>query len=491
MVLRYDLSLILKTLIAHSALNDCIYRAWRPGDCTQTLNNIEIEIATTAFESELIDLLVKIVLRGRAAGGAQPSESFQVYIGGYPQFWNHDDLGCNDISWGWYFWDKPTITTEVRRKMNDLVDQLNGVVQTAANSLERLGVVYVDNFISSYNSHRFCEPASADYLQNPFDSKTWFWHQNYGLNHHDEGPDVSGANISSSNTNNVTQQVLNLLIPDPNQQASLSASNPPWNINQTLLDLDSLLDSLDQIQAQAQGLPTGIINSTNISGNLSAQSDVLMSEEVRRSFHPKGTAYGQHAQAFLDAIRQNRGQAAVVSIKPNLTTTPTSTPDCTGNQVQGTCTAGALPSLPPYSGPQPPSCDKADGAGTPYPRLNATQAEKAASAYCSTLISGNIVLDGKDSNPEPYTVAGVAENSTDMVLTVMYDISACPTDKSNSTIDFASLGLNECFADLYTTVSEYCSQDSTWGNYNKDYTLEGGVYEGDCGLWSLSGEPSE
>ena len=32
------------------------------------------------------------------------------------------------------------------------------------------------------------------------------------------------------------------------------------------------------------------------------------------------------------------------------------------------------------------------------------------------------------------------------------------------------------------------SQDSTWGDYNKDYTLEGGVVGLDCGLWALTGE---
>ena len=34
------------------------------------------------------------------------------------------------------------------------------------------------------------------------------------------------------------------------------------------------------------------------------------------------------------------------------------------------------------------------------------------------------------------------------------------------------------------------SQDSTWGNYDADYTLEGGVVGLNCGLWSLAGEPA-
>ena len=34
------------------------------------------------------------------------------------------------------------------------------------------------------------------------------------------------------------------------------------------------------------------------------------------------------------------------------------------------------------------------------------------------------------------------------------------------------------------------SQDSTWGNYNADYTLEGGVVGLSCAVWSLAGEPA-
>src|SRR5207249_2737941 len=111
-------------------INDCIYRAWRPGNCDQTLNNVGNLIASQSFQNDLIETLVRIVARGRQSEGASPPESFQVYIAGYVQFWNHDDPGCDDVSWGWWPWDKPKITTTLRRRMNDLVNQINGVIES-------------------------------------------------------------------------------------------------------------------------------------------------------------------------------------------------------------------------------------------------------------------------------------------------------------------------------------------------------------------------
>ena len=34
------------------------------------------------------------------------------------------------------------------------------------------------------------------------------------------------------------------------------------------------------------------------------------------------------------------------------------------------------------------------------------------------------------------------------------------------------------------------AQDSTWRDYNPDYTLEGGVLLNDCGMFSLVGLPA-
>lgn len=163
-----------------STINDCVHRFWRPGDCETTLNLVQNKISETDFTAELIQTLAAIVAAGRRAEGANPPASFQVYVAGYVQFWNDDDLGCDSIYWNVWPLDAPLLylTTQRRQQMNNLVDQLNAVIEAVATAMNGLGVFYVDHttFQPAFDKHRFCEPANQDYLQEPTGSKTYFWH---------------------------------------------------------------------------------------------------------------------------------------------------------------------------------------------------------------------------------------------------------------------------------------------------------------------------
>jgi hypothetical protein len=97
------------------------------GDCDQTLTNPENKLASTDFENQLITTLVDVMARGRAEGRADPPEGFQIYTAGYVQFWNHDDEGCDHISWAWWGQNVP-ILRGLRFRMNVLVDKLNNVI---------------------------------------------------------------------------------------------------------------------------------------------------------------------------------------------------------------------------------------------------------------------------------------------------------------------------------------------------------------------------
>jgi hypothetical protein len=55
-------------------------------------------------------------------------------------------------------------------------------------------------------------------------------------------------------------------------------------------------------------------------------------------------------------------------------------------------------------------------------------------------------------------------------------------------VDFKSLGQAECYSNMYTSISKVCVQDQMWTDYNPDFTLEGGVFENDCAIWSISAE---
>jgi hypothetical protein len=119
-----------------------------------------------------------------------------------------------------------------------------------------------------------------------------------------------------------------------------------------------------------------------------------------------------------------------------------------------------------------------------------TQAGQAAADYCATLISDQEVLSAQNTSPKPYVVPKAAENGADMAVSILFDITACPSNKANSTVDFVKLGQTQCEEDLYGALSEVCAEDKTWSNFNPDFTMEGGVYANDCALWAINGQGS-
>lgn len=193
--------------------------------------------------------------------------------------------------------------------MNQLTEDLNAVIKRAAESLNGIGVIYVDGFQDSFNGHRFCEPDTQKYLKYPLGSKTWFWHDDASMAP-GEGPDtVVELSDPSPGGSNLTQEALDLLIPDQGQQASLSASNPPENINKAFADYDAFLAAIDEAEGDA---------------NVSAQ--VPLTERVIRSFHPKGTGYQQQAAAFMAAIKANRVPVGASSGEVSPPSPPEATP---------------------------------------------------------------------------------------------------------------------------------------------------------------------
>ena len=233
-------------------------------------------------------------------------------------------------------------------------------------------------------------------------------------------------------------------------------------------------------------------------------------------FNPSSTPSGlatpyTNAVAYFASASSVRSSSSPVSSSPVSSSPPSSSSpsQCQGNQIQGDCKQATYPQYPPFSGPQIPICLKADASTDDYLRVNASQAEQAAADYCSALAQAKIVLNDNSSPPKPYHVAKAAEKGGQLVFSVLYDKSSCPTDKSSSTLDFTKLSVKDCQDDFNGIVAQYCkstalfntisktfadggqgAQDSSWGDYNPDYTLEGGSYLSDCGLFSLAGLPA-
>lgn len=53
---------------------------------------------------------------------------------------------------------KQYLTTELRKKINTLIDNANNVIKSAVNELEAFGVFLVEGHNDAFHGRRFCEP---------------------------------------------------------------------------------------------------------------------------------------------------------------------------------------------------------------------------------------------------------------------------------------------------------------------------------------------
>ncbi|KAF2166923.1 hypothetical protein M409DRAFT_22975 [Zasmidium cellare ATCC 36951] len=273
-----------------TVINNCVIQLLSVVDCDTTLANVASQIDSQGFQNSLIDTFTHVLAAGRQAEGATPPESFQVYVAGYVQFWNDDDPGCNDVSYNFWGFSTPKLTTDVRHRMNVLVDRLNAKIKSVARQMSGLGVIYVDGFQSSYDTHRFCEPAPRNYLSKPVGKDTWFWHHlSDDLETGGEGPDTPSTVEES---NGLRELLLDYLMPDKSQQALMTASNPPSAIN-----------------AEAFGNEEAFYAAIDKATGDNATAKAWLSENFRRMFHPKGSAYAPYATSFMDVIKANRDLA--------------------------------------------------------------------------------------------------------------------------------------------------------------------------------------
>lgn len=277
----------------------------------------------------------------------------------------------------------------------------------------------------------------------------------------------------------------------------MSTNLPPADTSLGLFYDNRLNDALNS-NSTAPAWPGGDTQLTTFTGVTIVQSGSSASSASQTSSNNSTTASasrsvatGSVSSTFSTVIKSSTSvsvtkstiittssQAAASSSSPTVTR-------CVGNQVENNCVAGGFPSLAPYSGVQEPSCANADGESGRLPRINDKAASDAATKYCAQLISAGTVLvaDGVDANPA--IVRGVAEGGAQMSLVILYDVDGCPTDKSMTTVDFKAMGQDECVMNMYTAVSTVCAQDSTWEDYNADFTLEGGTYMNACAIWTI------
>ncbi|KAL2856115.1 SGNH hydrolase-type esterase domain-containing protein [Aspergillus pseudodeflectus] len=272
-------------------LNACVYDAWKPKNCNTLLKDIENDLDPEKgkFQQKVNLALYEVAHAGRLAGGAEPRESFQVFVLEYLTFFS-DAMGpeCNDYTWcTWPFCTGPKLTEDLRKRLNKLVREANEAIKRAAEPLKRMGVIYVEGIQDIYNGHRYCEQGASSKMN---EYSVWFWSPHSGIDTPSEGPGDPSNSWSEENID-LAQGLLDFIFPGQGKLVSdLSADGPqPWEWEgaEKFPTLQSLLDA---VQAA----------SDDVDAQFRAPFPYL------RSFHPKATAYSQHAQTLFAAIADNR-----------------------------------------------------------------------------------------------------------------------------------------------------------------------------------------
>lgn len=195
------------------------------------------------------------------------------------------DPVCNDYTWAYWSWgtEKPKLTADLRKRLNELTTKVNAEVKKAAEYLEAMGVFFVEGLQDPYKGHRFCEPGAT---HDQTEAKVWFWTEYSDPNDPSEGDGPASAEAWDP-----AQKLLDFIFPDENivMPADDSDKPMPWEwdgAKEKYPDFQSLLNALQTAgdDVNAAGTPWPLF----------------------RSFHPKGTAYKEHARLLFGAIADHR-----------------------------------------------------------------------------------------------------------------------------------------------------------------------------------------
>jgi hypothetical protein len=216
-----------------------------------------------------------------------------VFVFEYLTFFS-DAMGpeCNDYTWCvWPFYTGPKLKEDLRKKLNTLVRKANAAIKRAAEDLRRIGMIYIEGIQDIYNGHCYCEPGASSKIN---EYSVWFWTCDSGINMPSEGPG-DPSNFWSAENVDLAQGLLDFIFPGQAKLVSdLSADGPPPWEEEGAEKYPILQSLLDAMQAAA--------------GDVDAQLRPLFN--YLRSFHPKATAYGHHAQTLFAAIADNQDMVA-------------------------------------------------------------------------------------------------------------------------------------------------------------------------------------
>ncbi|KAF2191611.1 hypothetical protein K469DRAFT_809224 [Zopfia rhizophila CBS 207.26] len=273
----------------------CILGVTGTGSCEKTLKDIEDKLQGTKRDeskAKYRELFSRLIVAGRVTKGANPPESFQVYIGTYIPFFNAKDDVCDDVSWN--MWSSAIkLDKTFRKRLNDMVEGVNSIITEAADEMKEWGVYYVNGYQRVFDGHRWCDP-----VLHTFDK----WDENYDKKYHSKdwqdlgsqtcyGGPISDEPATALATNN-TQSVLEILIPDADQRAKVEKGEAdPGEFSDAFKDNESLKAALNDIQS----------NNPNVK-----KIPFLTDDSWFRIWHPKGNALKEMANGFFETIKEQR-----------------------------------------------------------------------------------------------------------------------------------------------------------------------------------------
>lgn len=235
-----------------------------------------------------------------------------LYVTGYPTFFNEETADCDDSSFHYLFggykppsdWPLSRIvylTRPLRKELDDLVRQLNGVIQDAihdANTAQGGNQVHFVDVVPAFSDgqHRWCE----DGVHEPTSTRTdtWFFLSAWP----DAGdPDAAAADAAELQTMFAHGPIV---LPDANTCNTTLGANPdPYAVSMCNL-AQTVRDAPDGPEA----LRFGRANADLSSGNFNSQ-DVPWYAPTRqiKTFHPRTSGMIAYRDAILEQI-QAHGQ---------------------------------------------------------------------------------------------------------------------------------------------------------------------------------------
>ncbi|KAF2648272.1 hypothetical protein K491DRAFT_684818 [Lophiostoma macrostomum CBS 122681] len=302
-------------------ITDCAFRYMPKMGCDQRLDDSRSIVESSDFKNELRLTFAKVISAGREAGGADPPESFQLYVGGYIHLFNPVDLDCDNVYWnvdrGWWSYKEYLKWWSRRQPFNDLVDKINEVIRSVAEELGPWGVIYVDGYNEKFDDHRFCEHREPNcihgnaYQDRDVETKIWsyrsYWmdgrivppNNGEGENRTRYCKEGTGEDQTQEvdpddpNAINIFETLSDALVPNPEERQKMRDDKnlAPWNVSQGNWDrYDDMFEMLkDRIQLHDDP----------------AKSQWVY-DWTYRMFHPKKSGYQFFADSWMDKIMAHR-----------------------------------------------------------------------------------------------------------------------------------------------------------------------------------------